>query len=68
MVVYANELTNIKRLMERDKITYSEALIKIKSQMPLINKCYLADFIIDNSKELCYTYKRIRELINVLEK
>ena len=67
IVVYANEQVNIKRLMERDKITYEVALTKIKSQMPLINKCYLADFIIDNSSNLCYTYERINRIVELIK-
>ena len=65
---YTNELANLDRLMMRNNITSDDAKRKISSQLSMKDKCYLADFIIDNSKELCYTYKRIRELINVLEK
>lgn len=67
IVVYVNESLNVKRLMERNNLTIDEAKVKISSQMPLINKCYLADFIIDNSQELCYTYERIEEILNILK-
>lgn len=68
ILVYTNELANLDRLMMRNNITSDDAKRKISSQLSMKDKCYLADFIIDNSKDLCYTYKRIRELINVLEK
>lgn len=68
IVVYTNELQNIKRLQERDNIEYNDALAKIQSQMAIIDKCYLADFIIDNSFDLCYTYERLNQIINRLIK
>ena len=55
IVVYTNELENINRLMVRNNISKDEALLKINSQMPMLQKCYLADFIIDNSSNLLYT-------------
>lgn len=67
IVVYTNERSNVKRLMERNNISFEEAQIKIKSQMSIINKCYFADFIIDNSKDLCYTYERLIEVINMIK-
>ena len=36
--------------------------------MPLSEKCKMANFIIDNSFDLCYTYKQIDEIINILMK
>ena len=68
IVVYANELKNIERLIQRDNLTKEEAIIKINTQMPMINKIYLADFIIDNSSSLCYTYERINEIIDMIKK
>lgn len=67
VVVYVNESLNVQRLMNRNNITSVDAKLKISSQMPLINKCYLADFIIDNSQELCYTYERIEEILKLLK-
>ncbi len=50
--------------MKRDQIDYEYALAKINSQMPLVEKCQKADFIIDNSRDLCYTYNQIEKIIN----
>ena len=66
MVIYANTNQIIKRLITRDHLNQEQALAKINSQMEMIKKCSLADFIIDNSLDLCYTYKQINELIEKL--
>lgn len=68
IVVNVNEETQIERLMKRDNIDKEFAVKKIKSQMPLSEKCKMANFIIDNSFDLCYTYKQIDEIINILMK
>ena len=48
MVVYVDFDTQIHRLMERDKITFPQAINKINAQMPLIEKVKLADVVVDN--------------------
>lgn len=63
IVVYCNPITNLIRLMTRDEITEEYANIKMASQMSLDEKCQKADFIIDNSDELCYTYKQIDSIL-----
>lgn len=68
IVIYTNETKNIERLMQRDNITKEDALLRINAQMPLVNKCYLADFIIDNSSSLCYTYERLNQIIEMIKK
>ena len=52
ILVYVDENTQITRLMLRDKIDTEYAKKKIKSQMPLKQKIYLADFVIDNNKDI----------------
>lgn len=64
IVVNSDLKTNIERLINRDKIDYEYALMKINSQMSLDEKCQKANFIIDNSYDLCYTYKQISEIIS----
>ena len=68
IVVNIDEETQIERLMKRDNIDKEFAIKKIKAQMPLSEKCKMANFIIDNSFDLCYTYKQIDEIINILMK
>lgn len=57
IVVYADEETQLGRLMERDRITKTEAMARINSQIPLKKKLKSADYIIDNNKEPELTLK-----------
>ena len=52
LLIYVDEATQLKRLMERNNYTKNEAMVRIQSQMPLKEKKALADFIIDNSGTL----------------
>jgi dephospho-CoA kinase len=52
--------------MKRDNITLEYAISKINSQMDINLKVQKAHFIIDNSKDLCYTYNQIDKIINKL--
>ncbi len=56
----------IKRLITRDQIDEQMALNKINSQMDLKLKEEKSHFIIDNSKELCYTYSQIDKILSRL--
>ena len=42
----------IQRLMSRNHLTKDQALLRIKTQMPLEEKCKRSDFIIQNDKSL----------------
>lgn len=48
-VIYCSLEEQIKRLMERDRLSPQQAQARINSQMPLEKKCQQADKIIDNS-------------------
>ena len=64
--VYTTLDVNTERLMKRDTITLEYAIRKINSQMDINLKVQKAHFIIDNSKDLCYTYNQIDKIINKL--
>ena len=49
IVVYVDEETQVRRLMERDGITEEVARMRISRQIPLKEKVKQADFAIDNS-------------------
>ena len=68
IVVYVNLDTQIHRLMERDKITFPDALKKIYSQIPLDEKLGLADFVIDNCHGLGDLDWQIKQLLLRLER
>ncbi|MDD3106807.1 MAG: dephospho-CoA kinase [Bacilli bacterium] len=64
--VYVNQQTHIKRLMERDHITKTDAIIKIKAQMSLEKKKKLATYSIDNSLDLGKTREEFNKIIQIL--
>ena len=68
IVVNVEKEIQIERLMARDNIDREYAEKKINSQMSLEEKCQMANFIIDNSFDICYTYKQIDEIINKVKK
>ncbi|SHE43495.1 dephospho-CoA kinase [Caloramator proteoclasticus] len=64
-LVYVDKITQIKRLIERDKISEEDAVKRINAQMPIVEKIKLADFIINNSGDLRYTYEQVDILLNI---
>lgn len=62
--VNIKEEIQIERLMKRSNISKEEAQKRISAQMPLKEKCEKATFIIDNSNDLCYTIKKLEEILN----
>jgi dephospho-CoA kinase len=48
VVVYSEEEQQLKRLMERDRLSPERAMTRIRSQMPLGEKRTHADYVIDN--------------------
>ncbi|PRY84002.1 dephospho-CoA kinase [Alkalibacterium olivapovliticus] len=59
MVIVTNEATQLKRLMERDNISESEAISRIKSQHPISSKQIKADIVIDNNGTIEQTYEQL---------
>ncbi|MGH7274225.1 MAG: dephospho-CoA kinase [Nitrospiria bacterium] len=49
IVVYANAKTQLKRLMERDRLEYDEAKRRIAAQLPIEDKRQHADYIINSA-------------------
>lgn len=68
IVVYVNLDTQIQRLMQRDNITFPDALKKIYAQMPLDEKLTLADFVVDNCHALADLDWQIKQLLFRLER
>ncbi|HYM49845.1 MAG TPA: dephospho-CoA kinase [Candidatus Limnocylindrales bacterium] len=52
VLVWVDHLTQLRRLVERDGLTLSEAAVRLAAQMPLDDKRRLADHVIDNSRSL----------------
>jgi len=68
ILVYTPEWIQIERLVERDGITEEEALLKIRSQMPIDKKKEFSTIIIDNSGTIEATKKRALEVFDSLKK
>ena len=68
VVGYVNMDMQISRLMERDNITFPEALKKIYAQMSLDDKLTLADYVLDNCHSLSDLDWQIKQLLFRLER
>lgn len=66
IVVDAPPQIQIERLRRREGLSRSEALGKIRSQMPRRRKLAAADWVIDNSGSLAATERQVRKLIREL--
>lgn len=62
-VVYAERETQIKRVMERDKISLNQAILRIDSQMDIEEKKEAGDRVIHNTGTEEETYSQVYQLI-----
>ncbi|GKU81536.1 dephospho-CoA kinase [Niallia sp. NCCP-28] len=70
ILVYVTEDVQRKRLMERNQLTFEQAIKRIHAQMPLEKKRILADELIDNNGTIeaaAMQAKEILEKWNVLD-
>jgi dephospho-CoA kinase len=68
ILVYVDEQTQLKRLMERNGYSEEEATMRIQSQLPLKEKRELADKIIDNNGSINQTEEQLHQIITELIK
>ena len=66
VVVYCDKETQLKRLIERDRITQNEAQRKINSQMPQEDKIMVADYIINTSGPIVQTVEQAEQVFRNL--
>ena len=66
VVVFTDAATQQARLMARDGMAAAEATSRIATQMPVIDKAKLADYVIDNSGDHAATAARTREVFEAL--
>lgn len=66
IVVFADEATELRRLMARDGIGEADALARIRSQMPMVDKAKRAHYVIDNSGSRADTEAQVREVCRAL--
>ena len=67
ILVYADNLVQIQRVMNRDKLTKVEAISRINSQMPMEEKKEHANIIIDNNTDLIDTKRQVYDLIDFMK-
>jgi dephospho-CoA kinase len=63
-VVTCTPALELQRLMQRDRITKSDAQLRIVSQLPLSEKIDRADIVLDNSGTLAELYAQIDQAVN----
>ncbi|MFW6414781.1 MAG: dephospho-CoA kinase, partial [Thermodesulfobacteriota bacterium] len=61
-VVYAPREVQKQRLLSRDNLSEEQAEARLRSQMPLEEKCKYADYVIINQNSLDYTRKQVEDL------
>ncbi|HXK61851.1 MAG TPA: dephospho-CoA kinase [Acidobacteriota bacterium] len=59
VMVYARPEVQLMRLILRDNLTEEEAIKRIESQMPLLEKIKYADYVIENSGKLSNTAEQV---------
>lgn len=67
ILVYLGESLQLRRLMKRDKLTESEAVRRIESQLPLDEKAERSDYVIYNDRDKEYLKEQFNKLFRELE-
>ena len=62
----SDEKTQLERLKVRNNFSTDEALNRIRSQMPLIQKCEKATHVIDNSGDIEQTKQQVKNVYKEL--
>lgn len=63
VVVFVDQVTQLNRLMNRDKSTEEEAKSRINSQISMAEKANMADKVIDNNGTIEQTSFQLREIL-----
>lgn len=66
VLVFVPEHLQMLRLIRRDGLSPREATMRMRSQMPLEEKLFYTDFVIDNSGTLEETRRQVEEVWNLL--
>ena len=67
VVVSADQETQIKRLRNRNHLSRTEALRRVRSQLPLAQKVKLADYVIDGTLSFEQTKNEVRRIYDELQ-
>lgn len=67
LLIYAPKSLQIKRIMQRNNLSYNEALIRIENQIDIEKKKEKATFIIENTSDIETLKTNIEQLLNMLK-
>ena len=67
ILVWVDRDTQIKRVMERDKMNLKQVMNRINAQMPLDEKKKYVDIVIDTSINVDYTEKQVKKILTSLD-
>ena len=67
MTVFVSQKTQLSRLMLRDSISEEQALARINSQMPIVDKALLSDVIIDNEGTIENTKLQVDRWLDIFK-
>ena len=67
VVVSADQETQIKRLRNRNHLSRTEALRRVRSQLPLAQKVKLADYVIDGTLSFEQTKNEVQRIYDELQ-
>lgn len=62
IVVYCRPDIQLNRLMSRDDLPEEEAVRRIESQMPILEKIKYADYVVENSGKLADTNQQVKHI------
>lgn len=68
IVVYSSAAVQLRRAMERDRLSRAEAQKRIRSQFPLREKLKVANYAIDSSGSFASTRANTMEVLHLLKK
>jgi dephospho-CoA kinase len=67
LVVYAPKDIQIQRVIKRDKTNKEDAIAIINNQIDIEKKKQLADFVIDNSKDIKHLQQEIEKFLDIIK-
>lgn len=68
VVIYASLEESLRRIMQRDRLSMAEAQARLNAQMPIEQKCALADDVIDNSQDIKLLQRQVESYLQSLPK
>lgn len=63
ILIWCDAQAQVQRLMSRNKFSLEDAMLRIKNQLPLIEKVSRADYCVDNSGGMADLEKQLKYLI-----